>query len=42
MPQAEPVLALTPALWDPFAEAMKIKLPLYSAARPVRLRAGNV
>jgi myo-inositol-1(or 4)-monophosphatase len=42
MPQAEPVLALTPALWQPFAEAMKVNLPVYSAARPVRLRAGNV
>ncbi len=42
MPQAEPVLALTPALWTPFAQAMNVNLPLYSAARPVRLRAGNV
>jgi myo-inositol-1(or 4)-monophosphatase len=40
--QAEPVLTLTPALWTPFAEAMGVALPLYSAARPARLRAGSV
>lgn len=40
---AEPVLMLTPALWTPFAEAMGVNLPLYSAARPaVKLRAGKV
>lgn len=40
--KAEPVLMLTPALWEPFAQAMGVGLPLYSAARPVRLRAGSV
>ncbi|MCW0233471.1 MAG: inositol monophosphatase [Ferrovibrio sp.] len=39
--QAEPVLMLTPALWTPFVQAMGVNLPLYSAARPVKLRAGN-
>jgi myo-inositol-1(or 4)-monophosphatase len=39
--QAEPVLTLTPALWTPFAQAMNVTLPPYSAARPVRLRAGS-
>jgi myo-inositol-1(or 4)-monophosphatase len=40
--QAEPVLALTPALWESFVRAIQVNLPLYSAARPVKLRAGNV
>jgi len=39
--KAEPVLALTSALWDPFCTAMKLSLPVYSAARPEKLRAGR-
>ncbi|HEX6957201.1 MAG TPA: inositol monophosphatase family protein [Ferrovibrio sp.] len=38
--RAEPVLALTPGLWAPFAAAIGITLPLYAPASP-ELHPGN-
>jgi myo-inositol-1(or 4)-monophosphatase len=39
--KAEPVLAVTPGLWTPLCDAIGVMLPVYSAARPERLRAGR-